>query len=350
MNVFIPHKKDFNIYLDEIMNCSSFNFTFGVVQDYNSNYDIVNIQFPEAIFKWIKPSKLELDNLEKCMIDWKKHSKIVLTFNDHVSHYDDNNEFEDLFNLIHCYCDGVIHLGNYSLNKFKSLFSKECLHEVIYHPLYVSLTGNYKTENIQSKFDVVLKDKYVVSVIGNVRSIEEMEFILKTFKKIPIKNKFLLVPKMFNFLTLPKHLPYRFRKIYRMIIEKWYCFPLKKNQYIFGYTFINYNMVVDLLNKTSLMIVPRLRSLNSGILFIGLTFNKPMLITKTGNLTEVAEKFSFPLLDLEKNNFKEVISELTNENFSAMLETEECKIKKQQFHPKQIASEYERFFRNLINT
>lgn len=348
MNVFIPHKKDFNIYFDEIMNYSSCNYTFGTLADYNSSFDIVNIQFPEAIFNWEKPSQTQLEELEKNIINWKKTSKLVLLFNDQVSHYDSDNKFLKLFNLVHKQCDGVIHLGKYSLKKYNSLFTDSCLQEVIYHPLYQSLRGDFKVRNIRGKFDVDLKDKYVVSVIGNVRSLEEMKFIINAFKKIPIKNKFLIVPKMYDFLKLPKYFPYRFRSVYKKFIEKWYFYPLKKNQYAYGVTFIDYSLVIDLINKTSLIIIPRLRSLNSGILFLGLTFDKPMLIPKIGNLTEVAKLFKFPILNLKKMNFKEVISQLIDKKFTKIFKANEYIDNKQQFHPQYIASKYEAFFYKVI--
>jgi hypothetical protein len=348
MNVFIPHKKDFNIYFDEIMNFSSFNYTFGKIEDFRPKFDIVNIQFPEAIFNWEKPSQLQLEELEENIIYWKKSSKIVLLFNDHVSHYDINNEFQNLFKLIHKYSDGVIHLGFFSLNKFKSLFTKKCYQDVIYHPLYQSLTGGFEVVDIKDKFKVELNDKYVVSVIGNVRSIEEVKFIIKAFKKITIKNKILIVPKMYNFLQLPRYLPYRFRRVYKILIEKYYFFPLKRSQYKLGFTYIEYSMIVDLLNKTSLIIIPRLRNLNSGIVFLGLTFNKPMLFTKIGNLTEIGEQFNFPILDLKKRNYKEIITKLTDKKFQNIFETKEYKIKKKQFYPRHVASQYELFFNKVI--
>jgi hypothetical protein len=91
-----------------------------------------------------------------------------------------------------------------------------------------------------------------------------------------------------------------------------------------------------------------LRSLNSGIVFLGLTFNKPMLIPKIGNLTEIGEQFNFPLLDLENENFKEVITELTSEQFQKTFETTHYKMKKQKLHPQNIANEYENFFKKII--
>lgn len=349
MEVFVPHLKDRNIYLDEIICFSNCNFIFGDFNEYKSNYEIVNIQFPEAIFNWIIPTNGQLTDLEQKIILWKKHSKVVLTLNDIESHYDQENNFNDLFKLIQKYVDAVIHLGNYSLKKYKDLFSENCVHTVIYHPLYESLMSDFKTADFENKFQLNLKDKYIVSVIGNIRSIEEAKLVFKIFNKIPHKNKFLIVPNMFPFMELPAYLPYRFRNVYREITKKIFSFPIRKNQYFFGFKFIDYNFMVDLVKNSSLLIIPRISNLNSGILYLGLTFDKPMIIPKIGNLTEVADFFSFPVLDLQNGNYKEVIKVQVSLNENSFFKTDDYLEKKKRFKASSIAKQYDTFFYKLIN-
>jgi len=314
MNVFIPHHKVLNIYFDEINKYASCKYVYGVLDDYKSIYKIVNIQFPEAIFSFRAPSKEQLIDLEEKILIWKKKSKIVLTINDIESHYDKERKFSTLFKLLYKYADGVIHFGNYSLNKYKSVFPEECQHKLINHPLYDSLLNGKEVFDFQDKFKIDFQDKYVVSAIGSFRSIEEVRLLFKIFRKIPVKNKFLVVPNMLQLLNPKYFRPYRFRNIYKYIYEKIICFPLKKEQYFFDHRFLEYGYMVDLVSNSSLMIIPRINNLNSGNLFLGLTFNKPMVIPKIGNLTEVAEYFNFPTLDLEKRNYNEVLLKLLDEN------------------------------------
>ena len=222
MEVFVPHKKDRNIYLDEIINFSNNTFVFGNYEDYESSYEIVNIQFPEAIFDWVAPNVQQLADLEINLLLWKAHSKIVLTLNDFQKHYDNKNDFLDLFRLIHKYAEGVIHLGQYSLDKYKGYFSSTCLHTIIYHPLYSSLVTKCGTSTIEEIVPITFQDKFIVSAIGDIRSSEEMKLILKIFEKIPIKNKVLIVPRMFQFMKIPDYIPHRFRKVYKKFIERFY--------------------------------------------------------------------------------------------------------------------------------
>lgn len=349
MKVFTPHKKDRNIYFDEIINFSENEFVFGNFKDFDSSYEIVNIQFPEAIFDFKIPTQNELEELNLEIKKWKRNAKIVLILNDYKSHYDLENKFENLFELIYKYADAIVHLGKFSLETNENNFSETCKHTVIYHPLYESLHADFKTKNIEEKTALNFKAKYVVAVIGAIRSIEEVKLIFKVFKKIPNKNKLLFVPNMLPFWKLPPYLPYRIRKMYKRIMLFLYCFPLKKDQYFFGYNFIEYSYMIDLVRKSSLIIIPRLKNLNSGNLFLGLTFDKPMVIPKIGNLMEVAELFDLPTLDLSKNNYQETLKkviDLDEKNFQSHHKYVETKKK---FHPQQIALEYDLFFKELIN-
>lgn len=346
MEVFIPHLKDRNIYLEEIICFSSNEFVYGNYKEYLPNYEIVNIQFPEAIFDWVAPTIEQLDELEMHLINWKKKSKIVYTMNDFSKHYDESNIYLALFKLIHKYTDGVIHLGKYSLNKFNNIYPLNCNHTVIYHPLYTSLLTENITVNINEIININLQDNFVVSAIGGIRSKEEMKLILNIFRKLPIKNKVLIVPRMFMFLQTPKIVPYRFRKLYRKILETWYAYPLNSKQYYFEGRFLDYPYMVDLVKKSSLMIIPRVKNLNSGSLFLGLTFDIPMIIPKIGNLSEIVELFRLPFLDLDtmKFDFRDLVS-----NSKQIYNSEEYQKNKQLFHPKKIAQEYDTFFNYLTS-
>ena len=58
MNVFVPHKKDANIYLDEIMAFSKGNFIFGDYTENDTNFEIINIhKYSDrrcTIHKWLR--------------------------------------------------------------------------------------------------------------------------------------------------------------------------------------------------------------------------------------------------------------------------------------------------------
>ncbi|WP_026714566.1 hypothetical protein [Flavobacterium daejeonense] len=348
MKVLVPHQKDQNIYLDEIIKYSESEFVFGNFKDFNSSFDIVNIQFPEAIFDWKVPTQTELNELESQIRIWKMSSKIVYTMNDFKKHYDKKENFDNLFSLIHKNADAVIHLGNYSMQHCQKMFSEDCIHTIIHHPLYSSLLESGKRENIEEIYKIDLENKFVVSVIGGIRSKEEMKLIFKIFKKIPVKNKFLVVPRMFQFLEIPDYIPYRFRKKYRKLMESLYCLSLSKKQYYFNSLFLDYSYLINLVDRSSVIIIPRVRNLNSGNLFLGLTFDKPMVIPGIGNLTEEADNFGLPVFDIINNSYEDVINKVLELEHNSYFQTKQFQDKKKEYQPEKIAMKYDSFFKSLI--
>jgi hypothetical protein len=349
IKVFIPHQSDGNIYLDQIICYSEATYYYGNYKNFKDDYAIVNIQFPEAIFNWELPTREQLRDLEKNFILWKEKAKIVCTMNDFRKHYDNNVLFVDLFKLVHQYADGVIHLGDFSLNKYKKYFSPLCMHTVVYHPIYDSLLNNFKTKNIQEFIPFDLKDKYIVSSIGSIRSREEMKMILNFFKKIPKKNKVLIVPRMTQFSKTPSYVPYRYRKQYRKFVDFLNFYSVRNEFCYLDNKFIEYPYIVDLIKKTSLMIIPRVANLNSGNLFLGITFDKNMAVPKGGNLTEVLDRLKIPAFNFGK------ISKLEVKNFVLLVENEKYfeqlnyKNNKEIFHPCNIAKEQDNFFKLICS-
>ena len=348
MKVFIPHKKDKNIYFDEIIQYSYFEYIFDDYHNYDAQCKIVNIQFPEAIFDWQLPSKDMLADLERELQIWKSNSRIVYTMNDFKPHYKNDSLYNKLFNLIYQYADGVIHLGNFSKEAYKDLFSKTCLHKVIYHPTYTSLLKNYTIKDIQELTSFDLKDKYIVSSIGSIRSKEEMKMIFNFFKKIPKENKVLIVPRILFYKNVPNWLPYRFKKPFAKIIAYYNLFAIKKELYYIDDKFLEYPYLVDLIKKSSLIIIPRVKNLNSGNLFLGLTFNKNMVVPNVGNIKEILSIFKIPFFNFNKINNANVADFIQTLETTNYFEVENYETIKEEFHPMKIAKSYDDFFLKFI--
>ena len=349
ITVFIPHLQDRNRYLDEIIVYSKSTFIYGNYKEYKKHYSIVNIQFPESIFDWKLPTQKQLLELECYFVQWKKHSKIVYTMNDLKKHGSKEPMFDKLFQLVHQYADGVIHLGNFSLKEYSSLFSDKCQHIVIYHPIYASLTmENFKTLDVQRIIPFDLSEKYIVSAIGSIRSKKEMSLILKIFKNIVVQNKVLIVPRMNQFSPVPKFVPYRYRKLYRNIADRINFYSIRAEEYFVGNVFLEYDYLVDLVQKSSLIIIPRVENLNSGNLFLGLTFDKKMFVPKVGNLSAILTLFKVSSSDfkkINKKNINEFILSITNEPYCEAIG---YKQNKKIFHPSAIAAQHDVFFKFLI--
>jgi hypothetical protein len=349
MKVFVPHPKDKNIYFDEIINYSDFEYVFDEYQEFNADFKLVNIQFPEAIFNWRTPSKEELIDLENWFLEVKVTAKIIYTMNDVKTHYSSDLMYNHLFKLIHKYADAVVHLGKYSLERYREKFSETSIHTVIYHPIYASLLRNFNTSDIQEYLPFELKDKYVVSSIGSIRSKEEMNKVVSFFNKIPIKDKVLIVPRMNIFRKVPSFIPYRFRKYYVKIVDFYNFYSIRNEIYYLDNKFLEYPFLVDLVEKSSLLIVPRIKSLNSGNLFLGITFNKDLVIPSVGNLSEVMNLLKIPNFNFKKITRKSVKNFIHLIEKVKYYEQSDYLAKKNRFHPKFIANEQDIFFKSIIN-
>ncbi|KQB44221.1 hypothetical protein RCH33_3198 [Flavobacterium daejeonense] len=338
--------------MDGVIAYSSNEYVFGHFSEYKESYRIVNIQFPEAIFRWSAPSEEELIHFEKEILKWKRKSKIVYCMNDFESHFDKKKKFKKLFELIHRYSDLVIHLGFFSLQKYKGNFSDDCMQRVVKHPLYISLLDNFEIKNIQNLLPYNLSDKFIISVPGNMRSKNEFEFVLGIFEKLPMPNKFLIIPRMSKLVNVPDVLPYRFRKIYRDIMWAFYerrYLRVFRGQYYFMNNFLDYSFLTDLIQKSSLLIIPRIKNLNSGNLFLGLTFDKLMIAPSVGNLTEHINDFRLPVINHEVDSFDKIVSLVLESDFLNYSKTEEYKIKKDELHPKVISQQYDNIYQEVLN-
>lgn len=290
MKVFLPFKRDKNKYLDEIENHFQGSFIYGSLDDYKKEYDIVNINWPEAIFHWKEPSDENIETLSKHIEKWKKNSKLIYTRHNEYPHYRNTPQFAKLYDLIHQNVDAIIHLGQYSLNSLKDKFPK-IIHAVIYHPLYTTIPNNVTKNEARNKLGIN-RNANVVLVFGAIRSYEEQQMILKSFRGINKKNKLLLIPR-FPFHT-PEIIPSRLKKYFKLILVKYYSIHKK---YIFLTKFIENNDIQNFLQASDVVFIARKKGLNSGNIFLGYTFKKAVVGPSIGNMTETLKRAKFPIFD-----------------------------------------------------
>lgn len=346
IKVFIPEERDANGFFDEIIENSSSNFVFGKIKDYKTVYDIVLIHWPEKLFDWKIPSKGDLEQLGRVLEKWKKYSKIVYVFHDYYTHHDNDGAFNELHELIHKSVNAVIHLGSYSLKNHASVFSNDAMQTKIYHPLYLKLLN----ENKKHKQNEISKNNATMLVVGNIRSNQERKLIIDAFKSIDLDDKTLVVPRMFYSISKPKYLPHRFAPYYRKWIKKFFSLRLGGANYKLGDTFISNEDLVKYLKSSSFLFIPRLKSLNSGNLYLGITFKKLIVVPKIGNLTEISESINYPTFLINnqkdlKRKMNEVIKLMDNYDFK---NDAFCNLY-EELKPEQIASQYDDFFKEILS-
>lgn len=284
------------------------------------DFDIIHIHWPELVITLLVNSdfiidgnnfKSEIYTLGEVLKKWKAKSKIVITCHNERPHYK-NDEFTDLlYDLMYEYADAFIHLGNYSLNNFmeneKLSIKKNFL---IPHSVYCSYENT--SNKIESRKRYNIPQDALVVLVFSTRNKNEIDFATRTFELIEAKNKFLFSPKWF--IEDFSKSGYLMGKIKEKLFSLKMKF--KKNQLLMS----NRNLLKEediqyYVHASDLFLIPRIDTLNSGVIPLAIAFKKPVIGPKTGNITEVMETIQNPIF--EKNDFKEaakLINKLVHDN------------------------------------
>lgn len=257
--------------------------------------DIVHIHWPEALFpNWRIENAQDLTSLENILKHWKQHSKIVITRHNILPHKRRSAQYEALYALVYTYADAIIHMGKVSIDDYMkrhaSIHAKNAqqIHQIIPHPIYTSLPNDVSRSEARERLGI-RANQLVVLAFGDIRTTEEARLLIQTFKAIPDKHKLLLVPRW----------KYSQHKIYKRL--EYYYYKLHP-KYAFGANHLGKNLVPDdqiqlYFNAADILFLPRLRSLNSGILILGFTFAKVVVGSNYGVVGEILKTTGNPVFE-----------------------------------------------------
>lgn len=298
MKIFVPSQKDKNPYFDEMIRSSENIFIFRNYLDYTQEFEIVNIHFPEAIFNWREPSQLELEDLEEQIKRWKQSAKVVYTRHDAHRLLGETPRFKQLFMLVEKNADAIIHLGEYSKKQLLQVYPHK-IHKVIPHPLYENSFNKIEKRLAREKLGIS-QDSFVVIAAGRIRNKQERKMLLKAFKSLPVRKKVLLSNNMLPFtfnLNFPGRV--RLKKIVDVnkVLTNYKKQKYQSEKFQFHYNFISFSRFSLMMSASDVVFIPRIDILNSGNLFLGLTYKKLVIGPAVGNLKEHLEKFELPQFD-----------------------------------------------------
>lgn len=298
LKIFLPFQNiEFHPYLEEIKKCSDNNLICDKYQNYNSSFGIVNIHWPEAVFNWLEPTERELSNFEKALKLWKNNSVIVYTKHDLVRTKGNTPNFSKLFRIVEENTDVFVHLGEYSKKLYVEKYPN-AKHEIIFHPL---LSNNFQLSNKNEARETLGIDNEALVIIapGNIRNFRERKLILKSFTGIKAKNKVLISTNMRNELRYDFPGRIRLKKYFdvqRYVINRFKVKHLPP-QYFFTYNPLSTEALSLRMSAADIVIVPRVDILNSGIVFLGLTFRKLIVGPAIGNIEEQLKELNFPIFN-----------------------------------------------------
>ncbi len=314
--------------------------------DSNLKFDIINIQWPEVLISNQEYDKNLLKKLEKRLLFWKElGTKIAVTCHNKLPH--EQKELDkEIYNLIYSNADGIIHLGNYSLNEFKTSSQyKDKEQIVIYHPNYLDLKSSMSKTEARKRLGLNNEDIVFMS-FGKIRKQEEEDMLVTAFSMFENKkNKKLIIT---NSRTLSyktgrrkpfSRLKYEIRK--RRLAAK--NIEIEENKFIYDDDIQIYMHAADVI------ITPRINNLNSGVLFLAYSFKKLTIAPAIGNIKEFQEMLHNPTFDPSSadslfqamnRSITLINGDIAHNNYSFV--KEECDIYK-------IGKQHIDFFTKLLN-
>ena len=349
MNVLILGFRDANPFFDEIEKESSTHFTYGTIQDFNTNYDAILIHWPEKIFNWKEPSIRDLDTFTTFLKTRKQENcPIVHCFHNERRHYGMTSNFETLYKLVWTYADVFIHFGSYSKMKYEKMYPEK-VHEVIPHPLYLNSFSKISKTIGRKHLEISEKSK-VIYIAGKLRKKAERDFILKAFDKLDVEDKLflghILLKNKFP-IDLSARIGLRkllspIKKVYEYCANFYLRKKLASEDIKFLETPVNTKVISNCVAASDVVLIPRLDSLNSGSIYLGFTFNKMVVGPAIGNMKEILEKtgaysFNPENINLLVNTLKEALN-VNEPNYGVNLEA---------MYPKNVAKKWDELFVNL---
>ena len=294
MNILMVSSQEFNPYINTLAKgiLSPTHFveeSSGYFRETGRTYDIIHIHWPEALFEWKVPTKEDISSLIDTLKTWKrKGTKIVHTYHDEITHYTTQpEESKRLFDIIVSEADAVIHLGEYSKEQLqeRNKNSKQ-LHYVIPHHIYDVMHSEDIPANKAKRLFGISPEKFVILAFGSFRNVEEQCMVKEAFDLLDIPNKFLLSPSWNHVWTDNQ------TKIITSSQDN--CF--------FGNLIVEEDVVPYYFSAADVVLIQRLRTLNSGILPMAFRYNKTVAGPQIGNIREYLDNinnFSFNPFDIQ---------------------------------------------------
>lgn len=266
----------------------------------HDDFDILHIQWPEAIWEWKSISKEDYDAFTKRIFELKdKGVKIVYTKHNTAPHTMADGVWYDLYRFIENSADAVCHLGPMSISDLNEH------NYVIEHHVYDGLYKRVNKLQARKRLGIAL-DSFIVLSFGAFRSQRERDIVLDNFKRTEVPNKVLLVPGLLrkNNMTLNEKI--------RLVVRK---YIMRLNNVMINLREVQDRYLPYYFSAADVVIIQRVNILNSGNLPMAYYFGLPVIGPNVGNVGHILTQTNNFTFDPQKADFSCLLRNISEQNY-----------------------------------
>lgn len=297
-----PYVSELLRYLNSLDDVSCIQSHRDMFDEEKLSYDVIHIQWPEAVFGWnavITENDLAL--LEASLDKFKQiGSKVFVTVHNEAPHGAKDSIYSDLYEVIYRKADAFIHLGSRSLELLDSGFENvgSARQFVIPHGNY----GFFNEVRKETPPTLPVRRRFRVLCFGAIRNLAEVKIVCQAAEYLSRFDGELVVAgrilsgnkKTLNYYKM--HLPLHLRRNIQLVKGK-----------------VPDDAVSSLVSSCDAVFIPRVDTLNSGNVALGFTFGKVVLGPSIGVIGEELMKLGNPTFDpSDEESLKDAIANLVN--------------------------------------
>jgi len=249
-----------------------------------AKFDLLHHQWPEELSGWRVPGPAQLAEIKALLAWWQARTKCIFTVNNlHPHGFQGNAAYRELYSEVIRKCHLITHYTEASWRLLCDEYpeardAKHLVHSPFNYERLLPL--QHARGSRRSDLGIPEKD-FVVLIFGALRSWEEICLIRSGFDRARIPHKRLLMAGKCNVGGIGRT---RWQRRWRQFVwEQW----LRRRGAIVHTEYIPEDGLFRFFDSSDTVLVPRIRSLNSALPAIGMTFGRAIVAPSHGSYPDV---------------------------------------------------------------
>lgn len=259
----------------------------------SKEYDILYFQWPEELISWEVPTEQKIRDLKNRIVLWKESGVSIFIMRHNLFPHRNLTLDPVLYQTVYENVDGVIHMGNFSIHDFKERYPHiSPQHSVIPHPKYYP--DKILSRSVARKILHISPREIIFLVFGEIRAAKEQFMITEPFERLSLELKRMIITRGTQKTFKPKALDYPLRRIIWEIQFALYRKKKKQQGIYINNHFVDKEELHNLIAAANVIIIPRIKSLNSGILPKAFSHKRVVIGSNYGNIGEILAQTGNP--------------------------------------------------------